>query len=58
MISFESEGLSCSLDIINLQFLIKIKMYNKFSALFFFVIKTLDPDPDLLEMLDLINPDP
>jgi hypothetical protein len=44
-----------------LQFLIK-KIYEKFLAVQYFifqflVIKTLDPDPDSLEMLDP-NPDP
>ncbi len=52
MFSFEGEGFSCSFC--KLQFLIKKKILKNFLQYFFynFVIKTLDPDPDLLEMLD------
>jgi hypothetical protein len=59
------EGFSCSLDVLyegleisKLQFLIKEKYLKNLLAVFFLqflVIKTLDPDPDSLEMLD---PDP
>jgi hypothetical protein len=43
-----AEGLSCSLDISKLQFLIKTRYEKKISAIFFFLIflplKPLDPD--------------
>ncbi len=63
-----AQGFSCSLDVLNkglgiseLQFLIKKALQNfqlYFFLLHFLVIKTLDLDPDSLEMLDLyLDPD-
>jgi hypothetical protein len=59
-----TENFFCSLNvlygglgIIKLQFLIKKDMIKNSKCIFkFFVIKTLNPDPDSLEMLDL-DPD-
>ncbi len=61
-----AEGFFCSLDvpygglgISKLQFFILKKYIKNFRCIFFkfLVIKTQDPEPDLLEMIDL-DPDP